>query len=98
MGFVFPSLWYGFALDADATQRALDGLRAAAQSQPRPPSLGSLEISITPGRGVSLDAAACGKNAAFGVHRLILMPPAKLDVGGLERYVEDVGRNLIGRV
>ena len=89
--------WYGFALDADATQRALDGLRAAAQSHPRPAELGPLEVSITPGRGVSLDAAACGKYAALGVHRLILMPPAKLDVGGLERYVEDVGRNLIGR-
>jgi hypothetical protein len=46
---------------------------------------------------VSLDAAACGKYAALGVHRLILMPPAKLDLGGLERYVEDVGRNVIGR-
>ncbi len=89
--------WYGFALDADATQRALDGLRAAAQSHPRPAELGPLEISITPGRGVSLDAAACGTYAALGVHRLILMPPAKLDLGGLERYVENVGRNLIGR-
>jgi hypothetical protein len=32
------------------------------------------------------------------VHRLIVMPPPKLDLAGLERYVEDVGRNLIGRV
>jgi probable F420-dependent oxidoreductase len=90
--------WYGFALDPDATKRALDGLREAAQSQPRPASLGTLEISITPGRGVSVDAAACGAYAALGVHRLILMPPAKLDVAGLERYVDDVGRNLIGKV
>ena len=90
--------WYGFALDADGTKRALDGLRAAAQSQPRPAALGALEISITPGRGVSVDAAACETYAVLGVHRLILMPPAKLDVAGLERYVENVGRHLIGKV
>jgi probable F420-dependent oxidoreductase len=90
--------WYGFALDPAGTQRALDGLRAAAQSRPRPASLGPLEISITPGRGVSVNAAACEAYAALGVHRLILMPPAKLDVADLERYVETVGRELIGRV
>jgi probable F420-dependent oxidoreductase len=90
--------WYGFALDPDGTQRALEGLRAAADTTPRDPALGALEISITPGRGVGVDAATCGKYAALGVHRIILMPPAKLDVAGLERYVEDVGRTLIGQI
>jgi len=47
---------------------------------------------------VSVDAAACEAYVALGVHRLILMPPAKLDVAGLERYVENVGRHLIGKV
>jgi hypothetical protein len=32
------------------------------------------------------------------VHRLILMPSAKLDADGLERYVETVGEKLVGRM
>jgi hypothetical protein len=47
---------------------------------------------------VSVDAAACQKYAALGVYRLIVMPPAQLDLAGLERYVEAVGRDLAGRV
>jgi hypothetical protein len=33
--------------------------------------------------------------AALGVHRLILMPPPKLDGDGLERYVEGVATEVI---
>jgi probable F420-dependent oxidoreductase len=90
--------WYGFALDLDGTRRALDGLREAAAQHPRPAALGDLEISITPGRGVGVDLATCEKYAALGVHRLILMPSAKLDADGLERYVETVGEKLVGRM
>jgi probable F420-dependent oxidoreductase len=90
--------WYGFGLDLDATRRALDGLRAAAAVTARPAALGALEISITPGRGVGVDLATCEQYAALGVHRLILMPSAKLDADGLERYVQTVGRDLVGRV
>ena len=90
--------WYGFGLDLDATRRALDGLRAAAAETARPAALGALEISITPGRGVGVDLATCEQYAALGVHRLILMPSAKLDADGLERYVQTVGRDLVGRV
>ena len=89
--------WYGFALDLDGTRRALDGLRDAAARHTRPAALGDLEISITPGRGVGVDLATCEKYAALGVHRLILMPSARLDADGLERYVETVGKELIGR-
>jgi probable F420-dependent oxidoreductase len=89
--------WYGFALDLDGTRRALDGLRTAATRHARPPALGNLEISITPGRGVTVDRATCEQYAALGVHRLILMPPAALDADGIERYVEAVGKDLIGR-
>jgi len=89
--------WYGFGLDLDATRRALDGLRAAAAETARPAGLGPLQISITPGRGVGVDLATVEKYAALGVHRLILMPSAKLDVDGLERYVQTVGRELVGR-
>jgi probable F420-dependent oxidoreductase len=90
--------WYGFALDADGTARALDGLREAAQRYPRPAELGALEISITPGRGAGVDLAGAEKFAALGVHRLILMPSPKLDATGLERFVDDVGTRLVGRV
>jgi len=89
--------WYGFGLDLDGTRRALEGLRAAAAEIARPAGLGQLEISITPGRGVGVDLATVEKYAALGVHRLILMPSAKLDADGLERYVQTVGRELVGR-
>ncbi len=90
--------WYGFALDAEGTARALAGLREAAQRNPRPEHLGELEISITPGRGATVDLAGAERFAALGVHRLILMPSPKLDGAGLERFVEDVGTRLVGRV
>jgi probable F420-dependent oxidoreductase len=90
--------WYGFALDADGTARALAGLRDAAQRHARPAHLGPLEISITPGRGTAVDLAGVEQFAALGVHRLILMPSPKLDGAGLERFVEDVGARLVGRV
>ena len=89
--------WYGFGMNVEATRRAVDGLREAAGSLSRPAALGELEISITPGRGVAVDRAACEQYAALGVHRLIVMPPASLDADGLERYVETVGQELIGR-
>ena len=90
--------WYGFGLDVDATRRALEGLREASRTTARPPALGTLEISITPGRGVGVDRATCEQYAALGVHRLILMPSAKLDADGLVRYVETVGHDLVGLV
>jgi len=32
------------------------------------------------------------------VHRLILMPPPKLDAAALEGFVADVGTRLVGKV
>ena len=90
--------WYGFGMDVDATRRAVEGLREAAAAVKRPPALGELEISITPGRGVGVDLATCEQYAALGVRRLIVMPPARLDADGLERYVETAGKELIGRL
>jgi probable F420-dependent oxidoreductase len=87
--------WYGFALDLESAQRALDELRQLAQRHQRSRSLGELEISITPGRGVGVDRETCGRYAELGVHRLILMPPAKLDGDGLERYIEAIGNEVI---
>jgi probable F420-dependent oxidoreductase len=90
--------WYGFGLDVDGTAQALAGLRTAAQQYARPAHLGPLEISITPGRGAGVDLATAEKFAALGVHRLILMPSPRLDGAGLERYVDDVGTRLVGKV
>jgi probable F420-dependent oxidoreductase len=90
--------WYGFGLDPDATAQALAGLREAARRYPRPAHLGPLEISITPGRGAGVELPTAEAFAALGVHRLILMPSPRLDQAGLERFVEDVGARLIGRV
>jgi probable F420-dependent oxidoreductase len=89
--------WYGFALDVAKTKEAMDGLREAATRVARPAHLGPLEISITPGRGVTVDAATSAQYAALGVHRLILMPSARLDAAGVERYVETVRSELISR-
>jgi alkanesulfonate monooxygenase SsuD/methylene tetrahydromethanopterin reductase-like flavin-dependent oxidoreductase (luciferase family) len=89
--------WYGFALDVPKTREAIDGLRQAAAGVARPAHLGPLEMSITPGRGVTVDAATCAQYAALGVHRLILMPSARLDAAGIECYVQTVGSELIRR-
>jgi probable F420-dependent oxidoreductase len=88
--------WYGFALDVAKTKEAIEGLREAATRVDRPEHLGPLELSITPGRGVTVDAATCAQYAALGVHRLILVPSARLDVAGVERYVQTAG-GVIGR-
>ena len=90
--------WYGFGLDVDGTAQALAGMRTAAQQYARPAHLGPLEISITPGRGAGVDLATAEKFTALGVHRLILMPSPRLDGAGLERYVDDVGTRLVGKV
>jgi probable F420-dependent oxidoreductase len=89
--------WYGFGLDLDATGQALDGLRAAASEVPRPAELGVLDISVTPRRGQgAVDRSTAEAYAALGVDRLVLMPPPRLDLAGLERYVEAAARELIG--
>lgn len=88
--------WYGFALDNDATARALAGLRDAALRHGRPDALGDLEISVTPRGPVTPEAAK--RFAELGVHRLILMPPRHLSADQLEEFVTAAGDELIGRV
>jgi probable F420-dependent oxidoreductase len=88
--------WYGFALDADATARALEGLRKAADQVARPAELGPLELSVTP-RG-RVDRALAERFAALGVHRLILVPPRSADATALEKFVATIGSGLIGKV
>lgn len=78
--------WYGFALDADATARNLEGLREAMNRYERPAWLGDLEISVTP-RG-RINAETVERFAELGVHRLVLVPRGE-SVDDWLRYVED---------
>jgi len=86
--------WYGFALDAAAVTRCVEGLREAGERYPRPAALGPLEISVTP-RG-RIDRGAAETFAALGVHRLILLPPRGADAAALEKFVAGVATDLIG--
>ncbi len=88
--------WYGFALDAAATARCIEGLRAAEASGGRPAELPPLEISVSPRGRIDRDAARAF--AALGVHRLILIPPRQADAGGLEDFAGKIGTDLIGQV
>jgi probable F420-dependent oxidoreductase len=88
--------WYGFALDAAATARCIEGLREAGRSHQRPAHLPPLEISVSP-RG-RIDRAAAEAFAALGVHRLILIPPRAADTPGLEQFVASIGAELVGRI
>jgi probable F420-dependent oxidoreductase len=72
--------WYGFALDLDATARALDGLRQAADAVARPAGLGPLEISVTPAG--ALDRDLVRRYEDLGVHRLVVL--------GLRRTVDEM--------
>ena len=85
--------WYGFALNVDATRKALDGLVAAGRQRQRPAALGELEISITPPPGPSLDDVR--RYAELGVDRLVLLLIAP-DADGLIRQVEEAAASLAG--
>jgi probable F420-dependent oxidoreductase len=87
--------WYGFALNPEATARAIEGLRRALERYRRPPELGELEISVTP-RG-PVDEAAVERFAALGVHRLILLPRAGRDAPALERFVTTIAEQFLRR-
>ncbi len=85
--------WYGFALDADATAKCVEGLRDACAKAGR--RFEELEISVTPRGPVDRDAAR--RFADLGVHRLILLPRPG-DEAALIGFVGGIGRDLIGKV
>ncbi len=87
--------WYGFALDLEKTTECLAGLKKAAQEVNRPMSLGSLDISITPGPTLDLDLAK--RYADLGVHRLIPFPRAKTEQV-LHDFIKQSADSFIGRV
>ncbi|MFI5315215.1 MAG: LLM class F420-dependent oxidoreductase [Myxococcota bacterium] len=87
---------YGFALDLDATRRAIEGLRAAEQRFDREPALGRLEITVTPPGG-KLDLDTVHRYAALGVDRLVLLNPGRSadeQVAGVERAERELVRPL----
>lgn len=87
--------WYGFALDLAATEKCITGLKEAAQQVSRPQELGALEISITPGPALDLDAAK--RYADLGVHRLIPFRRAKTEQELLD-FVSQTRDVLIGKI
>jgi len=80
--------WYGFALDAAATARCLEGLRAAEREHGRPAHLGPLEISVTPAATISADTVQ--QYAALGCHRLIFYRPTTSEADTLA-VIEQIG-------
>jgi probable F420-dependent oxidoreductase len=86
--------FYGSRMSVEHAAEVLAEIRALAQSVERPAALGEMEITITPSEQIDLDTAR--RYAELGVHRLLLWPT---DADGpLERYIETVGRTLVGRV
>ena len=79
--------WYGFMLDAGGAAEAVRALERAADEVERPPSLGPLEITITP-RG-RLDREAVERFAEAGVHRLVPMPRGLMQPAGDEAAALD---------
>lgn len=87
--------WYGFALDLEATEKCIAGLKEAQKAHGRPSELGELEISITPSTRLDLDTVK--RYADLGVHRLIPFQWATAEAELLE-FVQKTADSLIGQV
>jgi probable F420-dependent oxidoreductase len=88
--------WYGFALDLEATGRAIEGLHAAEQRLDRDPALGRLEITVT-APSPKLDLDTVHRYAALGVDRIVLLNPgrsAEDQIAGVERAERELVRPL----
>jgi probable F420-dependent oxidoreductase len=79
--------WYGFALDVEATAKALAVLAAAHKDCDRPAELGDLEITITPPPKVSSDDVKRYRD--LGVDRLVLL----VNASTLEETCDRVSRS-----
>jgi probable F420-dependent oxidoreductase len=79
--------WYGFALDVEATAKALAGLATARKDCDRPAELGDLEITITPPPKVSSDDGKRYRD--LGVDRLVLL----VNASTLEETCDRVSRS-----
>lgn len=88
--------WFGWGYDFAEASNAVDTLDAMLKSEPRNPSLGPLEITISPPDGTSLAAAA--QYTELGIDRLNLILPTSQGVDAVEataataaQLVETVG-------
>jgi len=81
--------WYGFALDLDATQKALHGLAKAAAETPREGA--PLEISVTP--SLRLDADTLRRYQDLGVQRLVPVARGR-NADELVAFVEETAKAL----
>ena len=88
--------WYGWGMDLHETASTLARLRAAVRGVERDPALGDLEITMTPSGTV--DLAEAERYAELGVHRLNLQIPGGLVEREVFRFIEDVGREIVGRL
>jgi probable F420-dependent oxidoreductase len=88
--------FYGSRMSVQRAAEVLDELHALAQTVERPAELGELEITITPSEAIDLETAR--RYADLGVHRLLLWPTNVDGPGEVERYIEMVGRSLVGQV
>lgn len=90
--------WFGFALDLNATERAIAGIRRAEAEHERPEHLGPLEISVTPDPGMRIDDDTVGAFAELGVTRLVPIPPreAAREPDRIVQFVRSVGERYCG--
>jgi probable F420-dependent oxidoreductase len=85
--------WYGFALTPDSAATSIAGLREAASSVERRPSLGKLEITVTPRGRITRDLV--GAFAELGVDRLVLFPRSA-DIDGIAAEIDAATEATVG--
>lgn len=78
--------WYGFGLTPGASADVVRRIEETADRHGRPVEHGPLEITVTPPRG-PVSEADLRAYAAAGVHRVVVFPPAGLDLTGLAAFV-----------
>ena len=88
--------FYGSTMNVEKAAEVLAEIRRLAQEVERPADLGELEITITPSETIDLDTAR--RYADLGVHRLLLWPRNVDGPGELERFVDTVSSQAIGRL
>jgi hypothetical protein len=87
--------WYGWGLDVDQTGQALRALAETARGEQRPPTLGDLEITITPPGPPNLDTVR--RYADLGVDRLIIELEG-IDDTAVDSVIASVGETLASHV
>ncbi len=85
--------WFGFALDVAGAKTCIEGVKAACRETGR--KFEDLEISVCPRGRVDLDTAKQFQDV--GVQRLILLHRQN-DASGIERFIGETEKSLIGKV